>query len=663
LEGNAKTALKSPNSIVISERIANRFFGEEIALGKTIDLEIRGEYLTFNIDGVVKNSPENSTIQINLLVPFDYSKPHESSWLNIYVSTFFKINKGVNIANVEKKFDVIYAKEGRAEILKAQKDWNFDGDFSFKLQPLLSVHLDRKYQSNGGTKPAGNVLFSYFLSAIALFILIIACTNFINISISHSIQRAKEIGIRKVMGSFRHNLISQFMSESFLLCFVSFILSIFWLQIALPTFNALVDKSLAFEYLFDIKLFLLFIGIFLLTAFLAGFYPALILSSYQPIETLYGKFKLSNKNLMQKSLTVLQFGLATFFIVLTIVQLRQVDLFSAKPLGYNPENLVLINTHSNDKSKGEVLMNELRKNPNIVSVSARNEGIWNAKVMINGNNELEPDMNVVDDNYNNTLGLKMVEGRAFSKDFAGDSSLSVYVNEAFVKAANWKDNAIGQTISVMNRDIFEVIGVVKDYHFSSLYERVRPQVFTTNQDYGSYGTIIIRLSDSNIPKTLEDIKEKFRSVYPVKPFAYEFQSTINESNYRRERQMTELIKYSAGIMIFISCMGLFGLSMLSVEKRKKEIGIRKVLGASIVNIVLNVSFDFIKLVSIAFILFSPISYYVSNSFIEDYPYRVAVSVDIFLTCFVGLIVISLLTIGYQAINAASLNPVKSLKSE
>jgi putative ABC transport system permease protein len=237
------------------------------------------------------------------------------------------------------------------------------------------------------------------------------------------------------------------------------------------------------------------------------------------------------------------------------------------------------------------------------------------------------------------------------------------VNEAFVKAANWKDNAIGQTISVMNRDKFEVIGVVKDYHFSSLYERVRPQVFTTNQDYGSYGTIIIRLSDSNIPKTLEDIKEKFRSVYPVKPFAYEFQSTINESNYRRERQMTELIKYSAGIMIFISCMGLFGLSMLSVEKRKKEIGIRKVLGASIVNIVLNVSFDFIKLVSIAFILFSPISYYVSNSFIEDYPYRVAVSVDIFLTCFVGLIVISLLTIGYQAINAASLNPVKSLKSE
>ncbi|MBK9737477.1 MAG: ABC transporter permease [Saprospiraceae bacterium] len=272
-----------------------------------------------------------------------------------------------------------------------------------------------------------------------------------------------------------------------------------------------------------------------------------------------------------------------------------------------------------------------------------------------------PDMNVVNDSYVATLGLKMKSGRSFSKDFPSDSTQSIFVNEAFVKEANW-DDPLGKTVKVMNRDPYNVIGVVQDYHFSSLYETVRPQIFTTSPNYGSYGTIFIRLSGKNIPKTLEYIQAKFK-VFPNKPYAYDFQSTINEKQYEKEFQMRQIILISASIMIFISCMGLFGLSILTIEKRRKEISIRRVLGANLVNIVRKLTIDFVTLITISFIIFAPLAYLVGNNLLQSYPYRVSISADIFIICFVGIFIITCITISYQAINAALENPIKALKSE
>ncbi|MBK9737476.1 MAG: ABC transporter permease [Saprospiraceae bacterium] len=373
IEGSAYKALDSPNSIVISETVAKRFFGNEKALGKFLAIDVEDEFRNFTIAGVIQNSPQNSTIQNNLLMPFDYSKKYENFWMNFYLSTFFTFTPNAQVSSIEKKFEVIYANDSKEEFAQAKKEYNFNSLYTFRLQPFLDIHLNRTYQSGGGLKKGGNPLFSYFLSGIALFILIIACTNFVNISISHSSQRSKEIGVRKVMGGERQNLIFQFLSESFTLNLCAFLLALVWVQMTLPTFNGLINKSLSLSYLFDWKLIGIFGGLFLLTGFLAGFYPALVLSSYQPVDTLYGRFKIKGKNLLQKSLIIFQFGLATFFIIMTLVQYRQVDLFTSKSLGYDDKNLVVINTNSSSKEKGEIFMEELKRNPNIVATAARNE--------------------------------------------------------------------------------------------------------------------------------------------------------------------------------------------------------------------------------------------------------------------------------------------------
>jgi putative ABC transport system permease protein len=664
IEGNPAKSLASPTSIVISEKVSKRYFGNEKAVGKTLALEIKDKLQDFQITGVTRNTPENSSVQIELLIPFDYSKPQDNVWLNFYLNTFFKIKKGANLANVEQKMANIFDKEAKQELLIAKKEFNYDSFLTFKLQPFTQMHLSREYRAQNGLKESSNATLSFVLSGLALFILLIACINFVNITTSHSIQRSKEIGIRKVIGSHRKQLIFQFLGESFLLCFCAFLLALLWVQLALPSFNTISNKALSFKYLLDFKLVMSFSGLFLLTSLSAGFYPSIVLSAFQPVEVLYGRFKLNGKNLLQKSLIVLQFGLATFFIIITLVQFRQVNLFTSKNLGYDAQNLAVVYTQSNDPIKGEAFIQELKVNANIVDVAPHNmgQGSWNTLNTVNGNQQIQPDMNVINENYINTLGLKIVAGRNFSKDFPADSTLSVLVNEAYVKEAKWK-NPIGQTVRVLNRENYKVVGVVKDYHYTSLYENVKPQLFLANINYGSFNTFFIKMQGANNPKTLEFINEKFKKMYPTKPYTYELQTVINEKQYDKEKQAKQIILWAAIIIIFISSMGLFGLSVLTTEKRKKEIGIRKVLGASLTNIVQKLSIDYLKLILISFSIFAPIAYYVGTSMLQNYPYRITLSADIFVICLIGLVGITFITVSYHSLKAAIANPVKSLKTE
>ncbi len=663
IEGNAHKVLSDPFHIVISENVANRFFGTNNALGQTLAIEKNGEFQNYTITGVTKNSPENSSIQISLMMPFDYKNIGDNNWINFHLNTFFTVATGANIANIEKQLAAVYKTTAATDLANAKKDWNYENQLAFTLQPFLDMHLSRDYRAQNGLKESSNTMLSFVLSGLSLFILLIACINFVNISISHSLQRAKEIGVRKVMGGQRKQLILQFMSESFLLNAAAFLLAIFLTILLLPIFNNLTSKSLAFSYLFDVKMIGIFLSIFLLTCFLAGFYPALVLSAYKPVQILYGKFRLSGKNLLLKTLIVFQFGLATFFIILAIIQYKQVNLFTTKYLGYDDQNMVRINTGRTKPDDGILFINEIKKHKDILSIAPRNLESWVTIAKIDNGEQLGPDMNVIDEHFMSTLGLKIKEGRGFSKEYPADSTLSIMVNEAFVKAAGWK-NAIGQNIMIMNRDPYKVIGVVKDYHFSSLYETVKPQLFTSNNNaYGGYGSFFIKLNGHDVPAVLDYIKATFKNVFPTKPYAYDFLSDINDKQYVKEFQMKQIVLGSAMIIIFISCMGLFGLSILTTEKRRKEIAVRKILGSNLSTIVQMLTLHFLKLVLLGFIIFAPLAYYTGNSLLQNYPYRIHIGISIFGISLLALILISIITVSYHSLKAAIANPVKSLRTE
>jgi putative ABC transport system permease protein len=662
IEGSKHKALSDPHNIVISEDVAKRFFGDKKAVGQILAIEKDSTFENYTITAVTKKSPQNSSIQISLVMPFDYKNNGDKHWINFHLNTFFTVAKGANIANVEKQMAAIYKTNAATDLAQAKKDWKYNNQLAFTLQPFLDMHLSREYRAENGLKDSSNITLSVVLSGMALFILLIACINFINISISHSLKRAKEIGVRKVMGGQRKQLIMQFMSESFLLNTGAFLLAIILTNLLLPVFNNFTSKSLAFSYLFDVKLIAIFFSIFLLTSFLAGFYPSLVISAYKPVQALSGKFRLSGKSLLLKTLIVFQFGLATFFIILAIIQYKQVNLFTTKYLGYDDRNMVLINTGGSKADKGALFINEIKKNKDILAVAPRNFSGWMTDATIDNGEAMETDMNVVDENFLNTFGLKLKEGREFSKDYPADSTLSIMVNEAFVKAACWT-NAIGQNVKVMNRDPYKVVGVIKDYHFSSLYQTVKPQIFTCNNHYGGYGSYYIKLSGNNVPEALDFVKATFKDVFPTKPFAYDFLSDINDKQYEKEFQMKQIVLWSAMLIIFISCMGLFGLSILTTEKRRKEIGVRKVLGASLSSIVQMLSFNFLKLVLLGFIIFAPLALYTGHSLLQNYPYRINIGVSIFGLSLLALLSMSIITVSYHSLKAAIANPIKSLRTE
>ncbi|MBK8515537.1 MAG: ABC transporter permease [Saprospiraceae bacterium] len=661
VDGNKHKALYDPQSIVITKKLAEKYFNTISAVGKSLNINFDEEFQNFTVSGVIENPPVNSSMQAEMLIPIHKSKNRDNQWINFYINTFFEIPEGTDIANVEKQFALIFATDAKDQIADAAKEWNYKDQLTFKLQPFLDIHLSKDFKAVNGMKESGNILFSYFLSGIALFILLIACINFINLAIARSVERSKEVGVRKAIGSTRKQLICQFLSESFLLNGFAFILGIILTYTALPVFNQLSDKQLDFSYLFDAKLLTIFIAIFLLTGLLAGFYPALLLSGFNPVETLYGRINLGGKNLLQKSLIVFQFSLASFFIIFAIVQYRQANLFVTKDLGYDDQNLIEIEADGMTLSKIGVVENELKKDPSVLNVSPINPCCWMTGVSTKDGKEMSPYMKVTNYNLINTMGLTMKEGRFFSPDFPGDSTQSAIVNESFVKAGNMKD-PIGQTIKVMNRDNYQIVGVVRDYHHTSLYQTVQPQVFISNPQQG-WGAFLIRISDKNIPKTLDHIKDVIKSQFPTRPYKYDFVSDVNAKQYEKEFRMRQMILYSALIIIFISGIGMFGLSALTAQKRTKEIGIRKILGASIASIVNMISIQFFKLVLIAFFIAAPIAYLVIDKVLQNLPYRVPVSVDIFVYTLLGIIFLSIITTSYQALKTAMMDPVKSLKSE
>jgi putative ABC transport system permease protein len=659
LSGNPKTALLNPHSIVLSEDMAKKQFGNTDVLGKTMLVKNNDEFQPYTITGVSKRCPQNSSIKFDVLLPMNVPAGEETkveNWSSFFLGTFVMLSPDANIKSVEEKMQKTYEADA-ADLIK--KDNNpVKPDFKYVLQPLTDIHLNKEIPNQ--LSDASNPVYSYILSGIALLILLIACINFINLTVARSISRAKEIGIRKISGGYRKQLVMQFLGESFLLCFIAFGFAIILVKGLLPIFSDMSNKALKLSYLLDAKLVISYIALFLVTGLLAGSYPAIVLSKYNPAQTLYGRFQFAGKNYLQKTLVVLQFSFASFLIMATITIFSQFKFLTTEKLGYDDSNLVLVEKMNLKQDEARLLKQELLKFPGIIDMTAKNKWFSGTSGKVNAGKDMEFSFETVDDSYLPLLKIPIVKGRNFSAALSADSGHSVIVNEAFVKKAGWK-NPLGQQIEFWSRK-YVVVGVVKDYHAEPLNSEISPKVLMMWPPF-AMGVAYIKIQPDLKQVSLKHIEKVFKTLFPNSPYSYTFKDLENQKNYESEARWKQIMLFSALLTILVSCVGLFGLSVLSAEKRTKEIGIRKVLGASVTRIVSILSKDFLILVVIALLISIPLTWMSANKWLENYPYRIKLSWSIFATGSVLVILIAIATISFQAIKAAIANPATSLRSE
>jgi len=668
-EGNKRTALKDLHSVVLSNDMAKKYFGTTDVTGKVMQIKLDTAFENFTITAVAENSPQNSTLKVDMLIPYKYYDTYNSNkgWFGGSLNTFLLLSPEANIKTVEGKMQTLFDKNTKDQLAKAKQEQGVAVKIKLGLQPLTDIHLSTQAGPDNGMADGSNPAYSYILTCIAVFILIIACINFINLAVAQSLKRSKEIGIRKVVGSTRKQLIKQFLIESFLVSLIAFTIAIFLTILILPFFNELANKKLSLSYLSDGYLYAGYFLLLLVTSFIAGFYPSLVLSAFQPVKVLCSRQKLMGKNYLTKGLIVLQFALAIFLIIGTIAVNSQLNFLLHADLGYDSKNLVKMDIPINKTSDQlpALFKNELLNKPGIVSVAARNRGRNISGAKIDGK-QMEIEYSKIDDKYLPTFKIPFLAGRNFSADYPSDSMHSVIVNESFVKEAGWKlNNAVGKTFgfgeSHENRTV-TVVGVVKDYHFLSLKKKITPAVFSMEPSF-NFGEIWVKINPANVPQTLTMLQRTYKKILPYYPYSYQFIDNINAKNYETETKWKQIISIASGLFIFISCIGLLGLVILSIEQRTKEIGIRKVLGAAVSRIIMLVSKEFIILIAIAFVVAVPVGYYAIYKWLQDFAYRINIGWWMFAVTGVLVIAVALLTMSFQAIKAAMANPVKSLRTE
>jgi putative ABC transport system permease protein len=661
LEGDPKKVLNKPNTVVVTASTAKKYFGNEDAVGKVLRINNEKDFV---VTGVVADCPTNSQIKFDFLASFysleDYVYKEET-WWNASYFTYLLLKTPEAAKIVETKIPAYMKAEDK------NNNINSGNYLTFHLEPLKDVHLYSTVE--GGFEPGSDYRYVYIFSAIALLILAIACFNYINLTTARAAERAKEVGIRKVMGAVRKQLIGQFMSESVLTVSLALMISLLLVKLLLPTFNLLAAKQLTFISVFQPAIIFTLLIILLIIGLIGSVYPALVLSGFNPVKVLKGNFKTSTSGIwLRKSLIVIQFIISVGLIVCTIVIQSQLSFIQNKKLGYNRQNIVVLPLDKFVQGKLNTFRTEFLSNPNIFSITTCNQtpayipGKYS--LSLNNRNMIVTAVRT-DKDFIKTLQLKLISGSDFTdadQELADSTNIQrpLILNEAAVKSLGWKpDKAIGKTLQFQGNNSI-VKGVVKDFHFSSMHEAISPFVIFLSSNTRN---LLVKLSDNQLPQTLQFMKEKWNMLAPHRPFGYEFLDDEFNKLYSAETRTGELFYVFALLAIALACLGLFGLAAFAAQQRTKEIGIRKVLGASVINITTLLSGDFIQLVVVSIVVASPIAWYVMNKWLQDFAYRISITWWVFVFAGAIAVVIALATISYQAIKAAIANPVKSLRTE
>lgn len=666
IQGNPENALVNPFSIMFSRPMAEKYFGKENPLGKTVRLD---NELDYTVTGVYEPLPAQATFHPNFLISFSTlndnriygSEALRTNWGNNSFSTFLLLPKNYDPGKLVSAFPAF---QNRHIEPKASTYSILD---LMKLSDIhLHSHMDSEMEANG------DMQYVYLFSAIAIFILLIACINYMNLATARSAKRAKEVGMRKVVGAMRSQLINQFLSESVLLVCISLVLGLVIVAVCLPFLNEFTKKQLTLSALTDPGFILILISITLFTGLIAGSYPAFFLTSFQPTSVLKGKIASALKNgRLRQTLVVVQFSIAVILMISTAIVYSQMKYIQNYKLGYAKDQIILLHAAGDSTTNYEAISQQLKENSGITEVgrssripSGRLLDSWDAYVM-KGDSMAATDITIkslnVDEDFISTYKIQMAAGRNFSREFPTDKTEGFILNATAARLLGWKNpqDAIGNRFGY-GQTRGQIIGITQDYHFESLHQKVAPIVLLMN---GNRRWLSVHVAGRDIPGSIAHMKQVWEGRFPGKPFVYEFLDERFGRLYVREQTQQLLFGVFAGIAIFISCLGLLGLSMFMAELRIKEIGVRKVLGATVSSLVILLSNDFLKLVLIAIVIASPIAWYVMNRWLQEFAYHTSISVWIFVAAGALSAGIAMLTISFQSIKAALKNPVASLKSE
>ncbi len=665
--GDPATALDNPFSIVLSEKTAIKYFGSaQAALGQSIQNAQKEE---FKVTGVMKDVPLNSHFRFDALISRNTQPGYNSDWGNFGVFTYIQLPPGYDLSKMYASLD---------KVLKEKVNPIFEQYgivIKYELQPILDIHLHSKIQDEA--EAGGDISYIYIFAAVAAFMLMIACINYMNLATARSANRSKEVGIRKVMGSLRPQLMLQFLTESLVIAFIALVVSLILIYLLLPGFNTLANKELPFGYILQPAVLYSLIGIIIFVGAIGGSYPAFYLSGFNPVTVLKGKLASRGGTVIfRKALVVVQFAISIFMLISTLIVFDQLQYIRNKDLGFDKARVLRLDLSEREmQPKTNVLLERLKQIPEVSGVGTANSspGQGIGKLLMKVEDEegklADKGVDLFGANYEfvKTMGMTIVQGRDFSHDIASDTSFAILVNEAMVRRMAWK-NPIGKKF-VFNGNLPNgkpnekfVIGVIKDYHQNSLYDAIEPLIIllSPNNNY-----IFVRTNEGDVRQSLAAIEKGWKDVFPNNTFEYDFLDQDFNSQYSADQKRSQIFTAFSALTVVIACLGLLGLSAFTTEQRTKEIGVRKVIGASVNSLVVLVSREFFLLVGLGMILAFPAAWYFTENWLQNFAYRIDLNSEwlTFILSAILAFLITLLTVGYHVIRAASINPVKSLRDE
>lgn len=675
VHGDADQMLAAPNNIVLTQSAASRYFSQENPVGQLLTIEFGGDMREFEVAGVLADVPENSSLRFEFLLPYAvtdwlYSDRMRQAWFNVSPETYVLLRDGASVQVAEAKLPALVS-----QLLGDRVE---EGQYTVGLQPLLDIHTNPDFP--GGYAPVVNPIYIRILLGVGLFILAIACINFVTLSISRSTARSKEIGVRKVVGAGRAQLMRQYWGEAMMITGIALLLGLILARLLLPAFNDLSTRSLSLSL--DAGTLLLLGGLFIATSLFAGLYPAVVLSGLSPFAALHGRRSGEReRGRIRKGLLVVQFSLAILLMVSTLIMGAQLRFLKDKDLGFKPESVLVLSTEMRMPDAAE-LTDRLRfvtsGNDKIVSVTSSTMLFdlngW-GRIGYNATDGTYKRffVNVVDQDFVETMGLRILSGRDFDRDQPGDFQRAILINEAFAEAYGWSDPLV--EVIPGEFDEHEIIGVVSDFHYASLHTAIQPAVMVLDSrvafsgasdfDYGgsTSAKIAVRIRADELPMTLISLEETWSEIAPEVPFSYSFVDDAITSQYVQEDRLSDVIMLGALLAIFTAGLGLFGLAALSVARRTKEIGVRKVLGASVSTIVRLFVGEFTLLIALAFLLAVPAAYFGMDKWLSAFAYRTNIGVIPFVAAGMGAILIMWIAVGFQSVRAAMANPVDALRDE